>query len=136
MRGEVKSFGEQAKMEKVDGGGTMTLTINLPQDLESRLEREASTRQLSIEEIALDILDNALSRDSLSMTPQQVVAKIQSTPPNAQSIRVASGSLADALRAAPSDPEFDLDQWNAEWAAVEAEMKTITRENDIAEGRG
>ena len=37
---------------------------------------------------------------------------------------------------APDDPDFDLESWRQQWAAVEAEMKAITRANDMAEGRG
>jgi len=42
--------------------------------------------------------------------------------------------LAEALRNAPEDPDFDLAEWTAQWQAVEAEMKAITRANDVAEG--
>ncbi|HET6386667.1 MAG TPA: hypothetical protein VFJ58_25020 [Armatimonadota bacterium] len=62
--------------------------------------------------------------------------KIRSTPRNPSSIRRASGSLADALRRADDDSDFDLDEWNKQWTAVEAETKALTRSNDIAEGRG
>jgi hypothetical protein len=43
--------------------------------------------------------------------------------------------LAEALRHAPDDPDFDLAAWNREWAAVEGELQTVTRANDLAEGR-
>jgi hypothetical protein len=45
-------------------------------------------------------------------------------------------TLADLLRDAPEDPDFDLETWTQQWATIEAEMKVITRANDIAEGRG
>jgi hypothetical protein len=48
--------------------------------------------------------------------------------------RPATGLLAEALKNAPHDPDFDLETWTKEWAAVEAEIKAITRANDIAEG--
>jgi hypothetical protein len=32
--------------------------------------------------------------------------------------------------------DFDLAQWNTDWAAVEAEMRAMTRSDDLAEGRG
>lgn len=113
----------------------MTLTINLPKDLETKLKREAEARALSPEAYALDLLDNALEEEGFP-TPKEVVARIKATPPNPASVRRATGSLADALRDAPHDPDFDLEQWQREWDAVEAEMKRITRENDIGEGRG
>jgi hypothetical protein len=52
-----------------------------------------------------------------------VVAKIKAAPPNPAAIRPATSSLAEALRQAPSDPDFDLDTWTEEWAAIEAEQK-------------
>jgi len=64
------------------------------------------------------------------------VAKIRAMPPNPHGIRPAAGSLAEALRNAPDDPDFDLASWSREWAAVEAEMKAMARADDIAEGRG
>ena len=68
-------------------------------------------------------------------TPETVVAKIKATPPNPQNIRPARGSLADALRDGPDEPHFNLTRWNQKWAGVEAEMKAMTRANDIAEDR-
>lgn len=113
----------------------MTLTINLPEELETRLKREATARALSVEEFALDLLDSALEEET-HPTLEEVVAKIKAMPPNSASIRLPTGSLADALRDTPSDPDFDLERWNKDWAAVESEMKRIAREDDIAEGRG
>ena len=60
-------------------------------------------------------------------TPEDVVAKIQAIPPNPHSIRLARGSLAEALRTAPEDPDFDLATWEREWAEVEAEIKAMAR---------
>lgn len=114
----------------------MTLTLNLPKDLETKLKREAAARALSPEEYALDLLDNALEQENFP-TPEEVVAKIKAMPPDPEAIHPATGSLVEVLKNAPQEPtDFDLQQWNREWAAVEAEMKRITRENDIAEGRG
>jgi cell pole-organizing protein PopZ len=69
-------------------------------------------------------------------TLEEVVAQIKATPPNPAAIHPATASLADLLLDAPEDPDFDLERWTQQWAAVEAEMKAITRANDIAEGRG
>ena len=68
-------------------------------------------------------------------TPEEVVAKIQATPPSPGSLQPASGSLAEALRHAPENPDFDLAIWNQAWTDVEAEMRSITRANNVAEGR-
>jgi plasmid stability protein len=114
----------------------MSITITLPHEIGAQLERRASAQRLSVERLALDILSDALEAEESFPTPEEVVAKIRATPPNPRGIRPAAGSLAEALRDAPDDPDFDLASWRREWAVVEAEMKAITRANDIAEGRG
>lgn len=113
----------------------MTLTIILPEDLEKRLKREATAHDLSLEEYALGLLDNALEQIE-SPTLETVVANIKAIPPNPNSIRAATGSLAEALQSGPTDLDFDLEQWSREWDSVESEMNQATRSNDEAEGRG
>ena len=46
------------------------------------------------------------------------------------------GNLADLLHAAPGDASFDLESWKRQWSVVEAELKAITRANDVAERGG
>ncbi|MCQ3973382.1 MAG: hypothetical protein DPW09_08065 [Anaerolineae bacterium] len=65
-----------------------------------------------------------------------LVERIKATPPNPAAIHPATGSLAEALQNSPGDPDFDLETWTRQWAAIEAEMKAIDRADDIAEGRG
>lgn len=121
----------------------MTLIINLPEDLEKRLKQEATAHDTSIEEFALGLLENALEPDlsptweerEASPTLEQVVANIRALPPNPNSIRPATGSLAEALRDAPVDPAFDLEQWTMDWQRVETEMDQATKADDSAEGR-
>lgn len=109
----------------------MTLTINLPKELEEQLKREADARHVPIETIALDLLEEALYP-----TPEQVVEKIRKLPRDPQYVQLPTASVAAVLRDAPPEPtDFDLDQWNKEWTAIEAELKRITHENDLAEGR-
>jgi len=69
-------------------------------------------------------------------TPEEVVEFIRTTPANATQIRSATESLAELLRTAPSDPTFDLESWQRQWSEVEQELKSLTRANDVAEGRG
>jgi hypothetical protein len=45
------------------------------------------------------------------------------------------GSLAEALRKGPTDPDFDLDTWERDWAKAEEELKRINLLDDITEGR-
>jgi hypothetical protein len=69
-------------------------------------------------------------------TPEELVDFIRKTPPNPTQLRPATENLADLLKAAPSDPAFDLENWQRQWSEVEAEVNSLTRTNDVVEGRG
>jgi hypothetical protein len=69
-------------------------------------------------------------------TPEEAVGRIRRTPANPMQIRPSATDLADVLRAAPSDPTFNLESWQREWSEVEADSKSLTHVNEIAEGRG
>lgn len=69
---------------------------------------------------------------------EELVSLIRQLPPNPDAFHPAKGSLADSLRKAETETEVDFDRaaWEAEWAAVEAEMKRIELEDearDLAE---
>ena len=113
----------------------MAITITLDDDLVARLENGAKKQQLSVEQLAIRILTEALV-ESESVTPREVVTRIQATAPNRSHVRPATANLADVLRASPGDPCFDLASWNLQWSVVEAELKALTRANDAAESRG
>lgn len=68
-------------------------------------------------------------------TLEEAVKLIRMTPANSNVIRPATVDLAHTLRAAPSDPTFDLERWQCQWSEAEAEIKSWARANDIAEGR-
>jgi len=68
-------------------------------------------------------------------TPEEAVKVIRMTPTNPAQIRPATVNLADALQAAASDPTFDLESWKCQWSEAEAELKSLARADDIAEGR-
>ncbi len=111
----------------------MTLTIALDDVLATALQEKAKKYELSLEQLAVDILADSVD-DAEGITPKEVVARIQATVPNPSAIRAATGNLADALRDAPADPLFDLDEWTREWSVVEGEIKALRQANDIAEG--
>lgn len=123
----------------------MSITITLPDILAAKLETEAQAQSRSAEDIAVELLDQALGVEPLApdyvpLTLEEIVARIRATPPNPEMIRPPSGSLGEYLAASiaaedPNEP-FDEAEWNRQWAAVEAEMKAMTRANDLAEGRG
>ena len=105
----------------------MSITITVPREIETELQDKAMQQNLSVEELAIALLSHALDREPAFPTPEEVVAEIQSMQPNPIRLRPANGSLAEALRDAPDDPDFDLSVWNQEWAMVEAEMKMMSR---------
>lgn len=121
----------------------MTVTLTIPDELAVRLQNLATAHRQSVEDYTFALLDEALSlSDSTNgnywPTPEEVVARIKSRPPNPQMIRPAIGSLGEYLATsiASEDPneEFDLAEWQRQWDAVEAKMKAIERANDLAEG--
>src|SRR5690242_14070089 len=101
----------------------MALTLTIPDELAEQLQQAAEEQQLSVEETVALILRNALHRNDYFPTPEQVVAKIKALPKNPMNPIPAQGSLMEYLRNSPTDPNFDVDAWNKEWKAVEAEMK-------------
>jgi hypothetical protein len=111
----------------------MDLMIQLRDPLLQRIQLKAKENRLSIEEFVLDVLSEAVEEEEPFPTPEEVALKIKNTPPDPSSIRLATGSLADYLRNAPEDPDFDLETWTREWERVEAEMKATTILNRIAE---
>ena len=113
----------------------MAITITLEDDLVAELTDRAKRQQLSVEQLAVRILTEATA-GSEPVTPREAVARIQATPPNPAQVRPGTANLADLLNGAPGDPCFDLESWKRQWSVVQAEMKAITRANDVAEGRG
>ena len=113
----------------------MRVMINMPHEIENKLQQKAERAQLSLEQVVLEILAEALEEEVIFPSPKEVVAKIKATPPGKHSLRPATGSLAELLRHTPVDLDFDLDEWNRAWRLVAAEQSAMTRANDIAEGR-
>jgi hypothetical protein len=114
----------------------VTLSIVIPESLEVRLEEEAVHQGIAAPELAVKLLSAALNGEPADASVEDIVARIQATPPNSDNIRPATGSLADALRGCGEEPNLDVTEWNRAYLAVEAEMKSVTRANELAEGRG
>ena len=113
----------------------MSTTITLPDDVVRKLEARASVRKVSLDDLIARLLNDMLEREDASPALDQVIAEIKMTRPNPAIFHPATQSLADKLANSPADPTFDAPGWNREWAQVEAEMKAITRANNVAEGR-
>lgn len=101
------------------------MTIVVPDYLGMRLQQQALAENRSVEAVVSELLSIALARIIPSADVLDVVMRIQSLPPNPLNIRPAAGSLADALRAEPVAPSFDLDQWERDWGAVETEIRAM-----------
>jgi hypothetical protein len=114
----------------------MALSITIPDSLEARLEDEAVHQGMAASELAVQLLSAALNGEPSAISVEDVVASIRLTPPNPDNIRPATGSLAEALRSCGEEPTLNLAEWNHAYADVEAEMKSLTKTNDLAEGRG
>jgi hypothetical protein len=113
----------------------MSVTITLPDEIAQSLQAKAKAQQVSLDTLVTNLLTDALDAEAEDDELEALVARIKATPPNPASIRPATGSLIEALKNAPEDPDFDLEAWNREWAKIEAEIKAINRADDIAEGR-
>lgn len=126
----------------------MTITITLPEFLATKLQSEAQAQRRSAEDLAVELLDEALetklqANGGFHLTPEEVVAKIKALPPNPVNqfdMKNLMAGLADYLEKSiasedPNEP-FDQEEWQRQWNAIEAEMKLVTRANSIAEGRG
>lgn len=111
----------------------MPTTIPLPDDMAQRLQ----SRGVSLDEWVTDLLTDILeSEPDDSPTLGQVIAEIKATRPDPAGFHPATQSLAEQFANSPDDPSFDARTWNRQWTAIEAEMKAVTRANDLAEGRG
>lgn len=116
----------------------MVMTLTFPPNIAKQLEQLSQTQQISAEELALKFISEGLADVDLesNVELEQLVQEVQSMPPNPDAIIPAKGDLLSALQNSPEDPEFDLEQWQRQWSAVETEIQAVTRQNSVAEGRG
>ncbi len=105
----------------------MSLRIDLPDELAGELAQRATQQRRTVQEVVIDLLNGLLGieKNDEFETLEQVVARIQSLPRNPAALRPAQGSLADALRRTSTNEDFDLEEWNQEWAKVEAELRSL-----------
>lgn len=108
----------------VDEDGKRTAAVIQMNMWQSLLDLLSATDPIAGEEVAAE------------KTPEQVIASVQARPVRSDNVIRPQGSLLAALQASTYDDEdFDLDEWTQHWLAVEKEMKTITVQNDLEEGR-
>ena len=103
-------------------------------------ERTAAVIQIHAWQQLMPLLDflsfAPLSEVENDRTPQQIVADVQARPPDPAAVIKPEGSLLDALQNPTYENEdFDLDEWTKQWSAIERQMKAVSYQNDVAEGR-
>lgn len=111
----------------------MSVTITIPADLETQLRREADIQRRSTQEVALDILRTALLGEPPTL--DMVVADIRAAPPNPAALRLAHGTLLDALANVSEDEPLDVATWQEAWAKVETELALLAQADEATEGR-
>ena len=60
----------------------MSTRITLPDDIERPLQRQAQRQHRTVEDVALELLAEAVASMESFPTPEEVVARIRATPPN------------------------------------------------------
>ena len=116
----------------------MPTLIALPDELTIKLQAKAESHQQSLETLVVDILTEAVDEAEVEWPPytlEELVERIKAMPTDPSNITPPTKSLIQLLAEAPSDPEFDSEAWNREWAKIEQEMEDRDRADDIAEGR-
>lgn len=111
-------------------------TIALPVDLELRLRQEAAANNVPLQELTLGLLAEAVENRKRQQTLRDVVGKIKRMPASPYGLRPAGGSLAEALKKAPLDPQFDLAEWQLKWSLVEAELRALAQPQDRPTDQG
>jgi hypothetical protein len=113
----------------------MNVTVTIPDDQVTQLEHLAQYRNRSLDNLLTEfLLETIRQKLTDDQRLQQLVAETRALPYNPHNLRPAQGSLLEALKNSPVEPDFNLETWNKQWAMVEAEMKAIDQANDRAEG--
>lgn len=110
----------------------MTITVTIPQDLAAKLRAMAERQGADPEQFTVDLLMKDLTYADSIPTLEEVVAQIWSLPPS--TVILAKASLLEYLeRTMIDDPDFDADEWDRQWAVIEAETKANDLVHQIAE---
>lgn len=129
----------------------MEVTLTLPETMVERLERQADKLNVSLDDIAWKLLNDALVKESVATTYpdngdknelpslEEVVARIKAAPPNPAAIVPATKTIEEVVAYweanPPDESDISPDEWDRMWTAFEQELKAIDRADDIAEGR-
>lgn len=133
----------------------MQITLTLSEPIVARLQRQAAQLNVSLDDLALKLFSDTLvaeplaklspgaeqngQRDNGFSSLQEVVARIQATPPNPAAIVLPTQTIAEveAVWQANAAGGIDIapEEWDRLWAEFEQELKSNDRADDVAEGR-
>jgi hypothetical protein len=129
----------------------MDITLVLPETMVERLERQAGKLNVSLDDMAWKLLNDALVKESAATTHpdngdkddlpslEEVVARIKAIPPNPAAVVPATKTIEEVVAYweanPPDESDISPEEWERLWAAFEQELKAIDRADDIAEGR-
>ena len=129
----------------------MPLTITFPDELATALRARAEAFDQPVEQFTINFLSHTFNgathyepiveeqghkEEDKELTLEELVAKIKATPPNPAMIQYPTESLLEyLLESTPEpDPNFDIEEWEHEWAKVEAELEALDPPYDPTEG--
>jgi hypothetical protein len=127
----------------------MTVTITFPKLLSNRLQQEARRLQIPVEELATNLLSEALLKEPFDLPApaedeglpglEEIVARIKQLPRDPESFHAGEKAndpeyLAWLLANPPKDT-LTFEEWEQFWPQFEQELKAIDRADDIREGR-
>jgi hypothetical protein len=114
----------------------MDIMIALDDDLIFGLTRKARNQQLSIDQLAIGILKEAV-RETESVSEEEAARRIEATAAYPSQIRPATKDLAGSLSFAHPEVDFDLlpraVQNLAEWARFRPSLTRFIPDEDAAE---
>lgn len=127
----------------------MTVTITFPKLLSNRLKQEAKRLQVPVDELATNLLSEALLNEPTDLpvlaededlpSLEEIVATIKQLPRDPESFHPGEKAndpeyLAWLLANPPKDT-LTFEEWEQFWLQFEQELKAIDRADDIREGR-
>jgi hypothetical protein len=116
----------------------MATLITLPDELSERLKPQAANQHMDLDAYVIELL-NRLSNQPATIVfvepIETIVARIKALPPVAPKLYPGTYTLTHTLAHFVEDATFDAADWDRQWAVVEAEIKTISRVDRLAEGR-
>ena len=115
----------------------MATVITLPDELSKRLKPQADDQHMALDAYVIDVLRrfSELPNPTVYIEPvETLMARIKALPPSTPKTYPGVQSTTHALKRFVDDATFDAAAWDRDWAAVEAEINTISRTDRMSEG--